>query len=154
MNFLNCVIYLLLSGLVIFLIGRIFPRRWIYPDKYPFKSLPFERQGRIYERLKIKRWKAKLPDASRILGKLFPWLMPVKKLEGNSAKKVAVLCKETCVAEMTHTLAALTGFFCVRIWKNSGFGVLISVANALWHLPFIMIQRYNRPRFLRTMKGF
>lgn len=151
MDLLNSIIYLVLSGVFIFLIGRIYPRKWIHLHKFPFKSFAFERQGKIYERLNIKKWKAKLPDASRILGKLFPWLMPTKRLEGNSNKKVAVLLKETCVAEMTHVFAALTGFLCIKICKSSAIGIIVSTVNAVWHVPFVMIQRYNRPRFLRVV---
>ena len=87
-----------------------------------------------------------------ILGKLFPWLMPTKRMEGNSAKKAAVLYKETCVAEATHFFAALTGFLCIRIWKKSGLGIAVSVVNALLHIPFVLIQRYNRPRLARALK--
>lgn len=152
MGFVNCIVYLVCSGVVIFFIGRIYPRKWILPDRFPFKSYAFEKNGRLYEKLNIKRWKTKLPDASMILGKLFPWLMPTKRMEGNSAKKAAVLYKETCVAEMTHFFSALTGFLCVRIWKKSGLGIVVSILNALWHIPFILIQRYNRPRFRRALK--
>ena len=149
MEFINCIIYLIFSGIIIFIIGRIYPRRWIKPNSFLMKSFPFEKQGKIYEKLHIKKWKTKLPDASLILGKLFPWLMPTKRLNNNKPTKIALLLKETCVAESTHFFAILTGFACIRIWRRYGF--IISILNSLWHIPFILIQRYNRPRLLHVL---
>lgn len=37
------------------------------------------------------------------------------------------------------------------IWKNS-IGVILTIIFALGNLPFIMIQRYNRPNLVRLEK--
>lgn len=36
MNLLRCLLYLFIISVVIFLIGRIYPRKWIKEDKFPW----------------------------------------------------------------------------------------------------------------------
>ena len=140
MGFLNCLVYLLLSGLCIF-----FVRSWIKDKKFPFKSYKFEKEGKIYEKIKIKKWKTKLPDASVIIHKIVPGFMPEKRIRNIKKTDLKVLVKESCVAEATHTMAAVFGFLCIKICGKK-VSVVISIINALWHIPFIIIQSYNRPR--------
>lgn len=66
-----------------------------------------------------------------------------------TAAQAAVLVQETCVAEAVHTASSLLGLLCLRLWPGWG-GVLVwAVWFLLGNLPFILIQRYNRPRLLR-----
>lgn len=148
MQFLDCVLFLVISGLAIFLIGRIFPRQWIKADKFPFKSYKWEQNGKFYEKLKVKKWKTKLPDASVIIGKIFPKFMPKKRINGADKRNIKVLVKETCVAEFTHLTSALLGLFCIKLWK--GWGALVSAVWIALNLPFVIIQRYNRPRLIKA----
>ena len=56
--------------------------------------------------------------------------------------------QETCVAELVHDILAILTFGCVWIWP--GWGLWLSIAYVLiGHLPYIVIQRYNRPRLAR-----
>ena len=73
--------------------------------------------------------------------------MPVKRIKTNKKEELEVLVKESCVAETTHIVAAITGFICIRILKNI-FGVFISIAYFIWNMLFVIIQRYNRPRLI------
>lgn len=93
MAFLKCLLYLLISGICVFLLGRIFPRKWITENSFPFKSFSFEKNGKIYEKIGIKRWKTKLPDASLILYRFIPKLMPKKDLKLARKKKFPFLSK-------------------------------------------------------------
>ena len=90
MNLLNCVLYIIITGIVIFFIGRIFPRKLIKENKFPFKSFKWEKEGKIYDKIKIKQWKTRLPDASLIIGRFFPKFLPKKRIEG--AKKQRLQC--------------------------------------------------------------
>ena len=148
MNLLNCVLFILVSGVIIFFIGRIFPRKWILENKFPFKSFKWEQSGKIYERLKIKKWKTRLPDASLIIGKFFPKFLPKKRIDGANKEKVSVLIKESCVAESTHFLSAIVGLYCAKLWKF--WGAIVSAIWLAWNTLFILIQRYNRPRLVFT----
>ena len=91
----------------------------------------FEKNGRLYEKFGIRRWKDKLPDMSRI----FPFMMPAK----NGFADV-----ETRVAEFVHAAIAVLGFPCIFI--GGAAGTVIWILWALGNIPFIMVQRYNRPR--------
>lgn len=153
MKLLCCIIYIITSSLIVFFIGRIYPRKLIYEKKFPFKSFKFENYGKIYEKLKIKKWKDKLPDASVIINKIVPGFMPKKRLDEFSKDKIQTLIKESCIAEINHFIVSILGLYCIRIWKKSG-GLIISILYIIFNIPFILIQRYNRPRLLKMLDSF
>lgn len=146
MNLLNCILFLIVSGIVIFFIGRIFPRKWIYENRFPFRSFKWEKDGKFYNQFKVKKWKTKLPDASLIISKFFPKLLPKKRIDGAKKEKVSVLIKESCVAESTHVLSAIVGLYCAKLWRF--WGAIVSAIWVVWNTLFIIIQRYNRPRLI------
>lgn len=149
MEFLYCVLYLMACGVIIFLLGRIYPRSWFCENRFPYKSHKWESDGQVYRKIGIHKWKTKLPDASVIINKIVPGFMPKKRLDSTGKEKIQTLVKESCVAEFNHFLGAVSGIVCVRIWKKYGF--IITIVNAICHMPFILIQRYNRPRLLKTL---
>lgn len=151
MDFLYCILFLLASGILVFFIGRALPRKWILENKFPYRSFKFERNGSIYEKINIRKWKDKLPDASVIISKIIPNFMKKKRVENGSASEFQILVKESCIAEMTHFFAAMIGFACLAIWKGLG-GAIISVLYFLWNMIFIVMQRYNRPRYLKMIE--
>ena len=61
------------------------------------------------------------------------------------------MIQETCVAEMIHVLLSLTGLGCLVIWQGIGGVLVTAVYILLGNLPFILIQRYNRPRLQRLL---
>ena len=151
MDWLYSAIVILGSGLLVFLIGRVFPRKWINPNIFYFRAGKWEKEGKVYEKVSIKKWKTKWPDFSNIITKLFPNIMPRKRLDMGAVEKLPILIKESCVAEATHTICFFFGFIPIAIWPGVASAVL-SVIWALTHIPPIIIQRYNRPRFKETLK--
>lgn len=151
MYFIKCILYLLIISIIVFFIGRFFPRKWINENKFPFKSFQWEKSGKIYDNIGIKKWKTKLPDASIVLNKIIPKIYPKKRMNNKEIKKAEVLLKESCVAEGTHKVVSILGFGCILIWKSFG-GVTISIIFYLFNVPFVLIQRYNRPRFMKAVK--
>ena len=147
MEFWKCALYIAQIGLLSFLLGRIIPKSWFGYDKIPFASLHCEHEGRVYEKLGIRHWQKKLPDMSRIL----PGSMPAKKIGKNFVRELPVMIQETCVAEITHWFLCVAGLRCLRLWPGMG-GMTIVMLNILGNLPFILIQRYNRPRLVRLWK--
>ena len=142
MEFLRCALYLAALGFFSFLLGRILPKSWINGELFPFRT--YAAEDRFYCLIRVRVWQNKLPDMSRV----FPALMPPKNLSGNYRDRLPVMIRETCVAELTHVLLAVLGFHCITIWQGAG-GVILSVLFCLGNLPFVMIQRYNRPRLIR-----
>ena len=153
MDWLYSAIIILGSGLLVFILGRVFPRKWINPDFFYFKAWKWENEGEIYEKIGIKKWKTKWPDFSNIITKIFPNIMPKKRIDMGLKEKLPILIKECCVAEATHTICFVLGFIPLAIWPGVASAVL-GVLWALTHVPPIIIQRYNRPRFKETLKRF
>lgn len=87
-----------------------------------------------------------MPDKSKHTKKTF-----TKEMQGheNEASLVRFL-QETCVAECVH--------WCLLFlspplygYVPTPFGAVVTVLYALSNIPFIIIQRYNRPRLLRIL---
>lgn len=143
MGFKSCVLYIAAIGVAGFLAGRVFPRRWLNYDAPPFREWPFENGGHFYRKLGIHRWHKRLPDMSRI----FPGLMPPKKLVAHiSAAQAEIMVQETCVAETIHLLLSLLGLYIPFLWPGPGGLILCALYLLLGNLPFILIQRFNRPK--------
>ena len=84
MGFWKCFFYFCFTGAMGFILGRLLPPRWFHPEMRGFRCLPFEKDGKLFEKLHVRRWQQLLPDMSRIL----PWAMPQKKLSGDYAEKL------------------------------------------------------------------
>lgn len=141
-DFVKCTIYLVIIGILFFFAGRIVPKKWFRYDRFPYRMLGFEKGGKIYQAIGIRKWKSTFPDMSVLLPK---W-MPSKKIQGTAnAAHIELMVQETCIAECVHVLLAILGFGCVFIWRAAG-GWVMALLYALGNLPYILIQRYNRPR--------
>ena len=138
-GFAKCVIWLLALALLAHPLGQALPRRWFDGERFPYRCYKWEKQGRIYTRIGVERWKTLVPD------------MVKKQVDPTAvtAAQAAVLVQETCVAEAVHTASSLLGLLCLRLWPGWGGVIVWAVWFLLGNLPFILIQRYNRPRLLR-----
>ena len=76
MQFLKCACYLAGLGILSFVLGRLVPKTWFDYTRFPYRTFAFERNGKLYEALRVSRWQSRVPDMSR----LFPKLMPPKKM--------------------------------------------------------------------------
>lgn len=147
-GFLKCLIFLAVLSTTLFLLGRVLPKKWFHGERCPFRPFRFEKEGRIYHALGIRKWKDGFPDMSVLL----PFLMPSKKLPKKlTAAHIELMIQETCVAEWAHGLLCLLGFGCVFLWNTVG-GWILAVLYALGNIPYIIIQRYNRPKLTRLLR--
>lgn len=145
---LRCFFYLAVIGVMFFLLGRIIPQKWMFYDRFPYSPFPFEKNGKIYQTLRIHSWREKLPDMSKIL----PAMMPSKKLpKSATAEQLERMVRETCVAELVHNMLCVLGFGCVFLWKGTG-GWVLALLYMAGNIPFSIIQRYNRPKLVRIMR--
>ena len=71
----------------------------------------------------------------------------------NYRENLPLLIQETCIAEFIHSAEGIAGFYCVSIWPGIG-GFVLGMLFMLGNLPFICIQRYNRPRMLKIWKRY
>ena len=144
-NSILCLCYAATLGLVSFLLGRALPKNWIHPNRFPFRTYAWE--DKLWKVLRIRKWQAKVPDMS----KLFKKFMPEKKPTRQTVQNLPLMIQETCVAELTHGLLCLAGLALLKIWPGPG-GIILTVIYILFgNLPFLLIQRYNRPRLQKLL---
>lgn len=146
MKLLNCLIYLGIMGLLAFPFGRLLAHCKFDPDRFPFREYSWEDGGRIYEKLfKIKKWKDRVPDVS----KMVPGIVPRKAMKMPGVEELNGMINETCVAELTHLVLIPLGIpilFIIQGWIGT---VIFLVDIFMGNLPFAIIQRYNRFRYLK-----
>lgn len=148
MNFIRCLFFLAVLSFSSFLLGRALPKHWFWHDSLFFRVAPFERDGVLYHKIAIRKWKNKLPDMSVLF---YRW-MPSKELSKQmTAEQVTIMIQETCVAEFIHVLLGVLGFFCVTIWK-SWCGWLVAFLFLIGNIPFCLVQRYNRPKLVKLLR--
>lgn len=148
-GFIRCICYLAVAGILSFLLGRILPEKWFQYDKFPYRIWKLEKDGNLYRRLGVHKWKEKFPDMSVIL----PGIMPSKRLPKHmDVSCVERMVRETCIAELIHGLLCLVGLACIFLWKGAG-GISISALYVLGNLPYCVIQRYNRPKLVKIFKN-
>ena len=110
-----------------------------YTKKW-FQEKTFER--RLYDKLKVKKWKKLLPTFT-------PQYFNLK------SRSISEIVQATCQAEIVHEVNMLLSFVPVvfSIWFGSlGVFLLTSCAAFLFDGIFVVIQRYNRPRLIRLIR--
>lgn len=151
MKVLYCILYLAFIGIVSNFIGDTLKRERFKICRFPFTPFAFEKNGRIYEKLYIKKWKDILPDMSKIRSSM----VKKKITKYRDADHFLTLAQEACVAETVHFFLILFALPCFFI-GGAFWGTVCFVVWTLGNLPFIMIQRYNRARiivFLKRLEG-
>lgn len=102
-----------------------------------FQCSGFEKK--LYDRLRVKRWKGKMPTYN-------PELFDPRK---HSWEEIV---QASCQAEIVHEINVILSFVPIlfSIWLGSAaVFVITSVFAAAYDLVFVIIQRYNRPRIIR-----
>ena len=149
MDFWRCVCYYAIVGIAMFFAGRLIARHSFRYDSFPFRPFRFERDGQIYKRIGINRWQGRAPDMSVICKRL----MPPKKMEGRPDRaRLLLMIQETCVAELTHAVLCAAGIASFWLWPGAGGVIIWLVYCAVGNIPFILIQRYNRPRLVKLLR--
>lgn len=126
-------------------IGRLLPKSWFHGDKFPYRCASWE--AKLFRFLRVHEWQDKVPDMSKIV----PKLIPAKKLGTDFRAQLPRMIEETCVAEFTHFVLILLGFYALRLWPGTGGAVVTAIYILFGNLPFLIIQRYNRPRLQKLL---
>lgn len=66
-GFWIAVAYLLVLAVLAHPLGQALPRRWFDGGRFPYRCYKWEKQGKLYTRIGIERWKKLVPDMSRFL---------------------------------------------------------------------------------------
>lgn len=140
MKMIWSITYIALIGILSHYIGELLPRKWFNYDKFPYASFRWEHEGAVYDKIKIKKWKTKVPDLSRVA----KYMVPKRITADMTSSDLDILLRETCVAEFVHVALCIISIGVVFI-SNKAYGVVFYLIFALGNVPFILIQRYNRP---------
>jgi glycosyl-4,4'-diaponeurosporenoate acyltransferase len=122
------------------------PRQWFDHDTWLTRPRSWERAGSAYERLGIRRWKDRLPEA----GALFAGGTSKRHIPGATDGGLARLATETRRAEWGHWSAAACAPLFV-LWNPLWIAAVMVLYGVAVNAPFIAIQRYNRLRVNRVL---
>lgn len=124
------------------------PDRRLDHDTWITRPRPWERDGAFYvERLGIRRWKSRLPEA----GALFAGGFDKGHLAGTDRPHLARHVVETRRAEIAHWVAVLPAPLFWR-WNPRWLNRVMSVYAVAVNAPCIAAQRYNRLRLERVLE--
>ena len=124
-------------------IGSRLPDHVLAADTFVTRERTLEDGGRLYERLRIRAWKDRVPECGALFGGR-------SKATLGGRGQLDLFARETRRGEYVHwSILAAAPFF--ALW-NPPFLTLAMVAYALAaNVPFIAIQRYNRLRIARLV---
>ena len=140
MGLILSIAYIAVAGIAAHFIGEALPRGRFDPRRFPYAPWPWEKSGRLFRALKVYAWKSRLPDMSRVA----PDMVKKRVSLTGSSDEVGRVAVETCVAEAVHWVLMLLSFVIYLLWPRP-LGAALAVLYGLSHVPFIIIQRYNRP---------
>ena len=146
---------LLKSKLFVFVVVSVI---WtLVPQKLPVRTYDYtrwlyrvrnwEHGGEIYERIfRVKSWKSKLPD----IGDFFKWRFSKRHFISAGSSYARTFLMESCKAEFAHWMIILSSPIFLLLGGAVAF-VEFFFLSAVINLPYIIIQRYNRPRIIRLL---
>ena len=131
--------------LVRILVDPHLPASWLRADRWPFRTYAWEAGGDYYRRVwHIEAWKDRLPTFAG--GTHFS----KRALASADPDYLNQFIVETCRAESNH-LRAIGSVVVMKLWTPTAVWVVLLAIAVAGNLPFITIQRYNRPRLQRTL---
>lgn len=144
---MNLLIFIIFS-VIMTLVAEKLPvciynyKKWLYRER------KWEDGGKLYERVfLVKKWKSILPDISDFLR----WRFSKKHLTSNNSDYIARFLTESCKSEFTHWMIILSSFLFI-FWGGFTTCMRILTLSFFLNFPYIIIQRYNRPRLVRLLK--
>ncbi len=139
----NVFIFILFSVFNTVLSLKI-PSAFLGFKKWLFKERKWEAGGTVYQRVfKVKLWKTTIPELSDLIKPIFPR----KRITTYDKEYLYKYLTESCRAELTHWGIILSSLL-FALWSSfTQTATMILLALTL-NLPFVIIQRYNRPRII------
>jgi len=142
----NLLLFILIS-LTMTIVCEKIPDGFYNYKMWLFRERKWESGGQIYEHFfGVKRWKSKLPDISDFM----KWRFNKKHLAQRGSGYLYVFLAESCKSEFTHWMIICSTLL-FRFWSNFWSTLVIFLLAAILNLPYIIIQRYNRPRLIRLL---
>ena len=147
LTWLAIVIVMLIDGLTAG-ICRLLPQKCANREKKIFQVNAKEKA--FYEKLKIRKWKDKVPEIGQFTG-----FRKNKIADPKSIEYLDRYLLEICYGELGHIASVCTSFLSLGLFFISplwiGIALPVAVISALLNLPSLFILRYNsyKLEFLR-----
>ncbi|MEE0968817.1 MAG: hypothetical protein U0M06_05540 [Clostridia bacterium] len=136
-----------IMGILAHVFGLVFPKEFLRYDSFLFSSYDWEKDGRYYNKFGVSHWMSKLPDMSRAV----PYMFRKKLSHDLSSDHIKRYIDETCMAELVHILLILSSPI-LTVLVDGITGVVFMMIYAFCNIPFVIIQRYNRPKLVRLLR--
>ena len=134
----TCAYHFLMRLIVGYAIEGVYHNKMNYHRKW-FQPLKWEK--RLYRKMKVKTWKDKMPTYDT----------DTFSLELHSMEEIVMAM---CQSEIVHEIIVISSFtpllLAIRFGTFSVF-LITSVLAAGFDMMFVIMQRYNRPRFVRLL---
>jgi len=145
--FVSVLVWILIGFSTGFVIHNLGVTRFDH-DTWLTRALRFEDDGNFYQKkLRIRSWKDRLPEK----GDLFPDGFSKRHLLNRSTEHLNRFMAETRRAETVHWINLCAGPLFL-IWCRPLLGAFMILFGVVAHLPFVMVQRYNRQRLGRLLR--
>lgn len=142
----DCVVWAV-WGTAVGYAGHRRPLERLDHDSWLTRIRGWEREGRTWERLGIRRWKDRLPEA----GSFFGGGMSKRALPGRDPDDLARFAAETRRAEWVHwVVMAIIPVF--ALWNPPVLLVAMALYGVVANVPCIVVQRFNRARIQRVLR--
>ncbi|MDI6619617.1 MAG: hypothetical protein QME45_13335 [Clostridiales bacterium] len=143
----NIALFLLLSIIISFICAKI-PRKIFSYKRWIFRERKWEKSGAVYQKIfRVRAWKRVLPELSDFIKSI----MPKKYIKEFSSAYLSKYIMESCRAEFTHWNIIISSFV-FSLWCDLERSMMMVTIAVVLNMPYIIIQRYNRPRVIRFMK--
>lgn len=143
----NLGIFAFISVIITFL-SVLLPKYYYNYKMWLYRERKWEHGGKLYEsKFKVKKWKVCLPE----LADFIKFIFPKKFIKEFSTDYMSKYLMESCRAELTHWCIIFSTVVFL-IFENTETFIYMFFIAFIANIPFIIIQRYNRPRILNIMK--
>lgn len=147
-NFFLVAAIVCFPAIVVALLVHLIPKTFYNPKNKIFAARKGE--DKLFEKLNVKKWKDKIPEAGKTGGFARNHLYDPRNPD--YIKKYII---EGCLAEALHSLSIIWGIaalFLVPKQLVLPMGVPLALFNFFVHIFPILIQRYMRPRLMKTLE--
>lgn len=133
------IMYHLWARIIMGNVSKLFKKHINYNKKW-FKERKFEK--RLYKLLRVKEWK----------GKALTYNPELYSLKENTLEDIAnTMCKSEVDHWINEIISLSTILFAIH-WGEFWIFLISAIAAMIFDSQFIVIQRYNRPRVLKSIE--
>lgn len=142
--FFNLLIFALFSIFITYITSKMILGPNIH-NEWLFTERKWEHGGKTYQNVfKVKYWKSHLPELHDFVQSIF-CKKHIPQFNGDYLQKFLA---ESCRSEFTHW-AIISSTLLFFLWyENANYIFYFSI---LLNIPYIIVQRYNRPRIVRMI---